>query len=413
MKPSVFDKLSTTASAVLKETIKRYPNRENYSRGQLYHTGIDMGLTEGKFKELYSDQFKVSRGVYAFNIPEITSEAASVKVMEVDTKPKSKTKSKPMNVSTSKTQTVDIGEADEVFVPKSDSCYIPWGNYTDVVSIIKSRQFYPTFITGLSGNGKTMMVEQACAKLKREYIRVQITPETDEDDLLGGFRLVNGETVFSYGPVVKAMRRGAILLIDEIDRGSNKLMCLQSVLEGKPLLLKKTGELVAPQDGFNIIATANTKGKGSDDGRFTAATILDEAFLERFVDTIEQNYPPARTEMKIVLKHMDKYGKVDEEFADRLITWAEIIRKTFADGGVDEVITTRRLCHITQIFSIFDDRLKSINRGIARFDEETRAAFTDLYTKVDAKATSSDPNMFDAVEQLLNTAKSADDEIPF
>ena len=262
---------------------------------------------------------------------------------------------------------------------------MPWGNFTDVTEIVRSKQFYPTLITGLSGNGKTMMVEQACAKLNREYVRVQITPETDEDDLIGGFRLVAGETVFSYGPVVKAMKRGAILLIDEIDRGSNKLMCLQSVLEGKPLLLKKTGEVVRPADGFNIMATANTKGKGSEDGRFTAATILDDAFLERFIDTMEQDYPKASVEKKIVMKHMDKFNKVDTEFCDNLITWAEIIRKTFADGGVDEVITTRRLCHIVQIYSIFGDKMKAITRGIARFDEDTKAAFADLYTKVDAK----------------------------
>lgn len=366
--------MNDIAVSVLSATQQKFPEKEQFSRGDIYHTGRAMGFTEAKFKELFDDKYKVGHGKYAFNIPEGTRAVVS----NVDPISKKITPQK----ETMATKSIDDGD---VYVPAKDECYVPWGNYTDVTDIIKSEQFYPTFITGLSGNGKTMMVEQACAKLKREYVRVQITPETDEDDLIGGFRLVDGETVFSYGPVVKAMKRGAILLIDEIDRGSNKLMCLQSVLEGKALLLKKTGEVVKPKSGFNIIATANTKGKGSEDGRFTAATILDDAFLERFVDTMEQDYPKAAIEKKIVMKHMDKFNKVDEEFADNLITWAEIIRKTFADGGIDEVITTRRLCHIVQIYSIFNNKMKAITRGIARFDEDTKAAFADLYTKVDAK----------------------------
>ena len=366
--------MNDIALSVLSATQQKFPEKEQFSRGDIYHTGRAMGFTEAKFKELFDDKYKVGHGKYAFNIPEGTRAVVS----NVDPISKKVTPQK----ETMATKSIDDGD---VYVPAKDECYVPWGNYTDVTEIIKSEQFYPTFITGLSGNGKTMMVEQACAKLKREYVRVQITPETDEDDLIGGFRLVDGETVFSYGPVVKAMKRGAILLIDEIDRGSNKLMCLQSVLEGKALLLKKTGEVVKPKSGFNVIATANTKGKGSEDGRFTAATILDDAFLERFVDTMEQDYPKAAIEKKIVMKHMDKFNKVDEEFADNLITWAEIIRKTFADGGIDEVITTRRLCHIVQIYSIFNNKMKAITRGIARFDEDTKAAFADLYTKVDAK----------------------------
>ena len=376
--------MNNIASAVLAETKKRFPTQEVFSRGDIYFTGREMGYTESKFKELFDDKYKVSRGKYAFELTAV-KDAPSVQVMEV---PEKQSPKKDMTTQKS----IDDGD---VYVPAKDECYIPWGNSTDVVEIIKSGQFYPTFITGLSGNGKTMMVEQACAKLKREYVRVQITPETDEDDLIGGFRLINGETVFSYGPVVKAMKHGAILLIDEIDRGSNKLMCLQSVLEGKSLLLKKTGEVVKPAAGFNVIATANTKGKGSDDGRFTAATILDDAFLERFIDTIEQSYPNAKIEKKIVMKHMEKFQKIDEDFADNLITWAEIIRKTFADGGVDEVITTRRLCHIVQIYSIFNDKMKSITRGIARFDEDTKAAFADLYTNVDEKVITSQSSEID------------------
>jgi len=274
---------------------------------------------------------------------------------------------------------------DEVFVPQKDQSFVSWGHFKDVVSVIKSSIFYPIYVTGLSGNGKTMMVEQACAKLNREYVRVQITPETDEDDLIGGFRLVNGETVFNKGPVIKAMEKGAILLIDEIDRGSNKIMCLQGVLEGKPVLIKKTGEVINPSNGFNVIATANTKGKGSEDGRFIAATIIDEAFLERFTITLEQPYPSSNVERKIIINHMQKFNCLDESFADNLTVWSETIRKTFADGGVDEIISTRRLCHIVQSYSIFGDKLKAIQLCVSRFDEDTRDGFLDLYTKVDAE----------------------------
>ena len=249
---------------------------------------------------------------------------------------------------------------DTAFVPARDQHFVRWGNYKDVEQIIKSTNFYPTFITGLSGNGKTMMVEQACAKLGREYIRVQITPETDEDDLIGGFRLLDGDTVFNKGPVIKAMERGAILLIDEIDRGSNKIMCLQGVLEGKPVMIKKTGQVIKPANGFNVVATANTKGQGSEDGRFVSATIIDEAFLERFIITMEQPYPNVSTERKIIDKHMEKFSCSDSSFTETLVTWAETIRKTFEDGGVDETISTRRLCHIVQTYSIFNDRQKAI-----------------------------------------------------
>ena len=265
-----------------------------------------------------------------------------------------------------------------------DPTFVAWGSYHDIVKVIKSEMFYPVYVSGLSGNGKTFMVEQAAAKLNREFIRVQINPETDEDDLLGGFRLVNGETVFSKGPVLKAMENGAILLLDEIDRATNKIMCLQGILEGKPVLVKKTGEVVKPAKGFNVIATANTKGKGSEDGRFTAATIIDEAFLERFTISVDQKFASPAIEKKILLKHFDKFGAKDDEFVQKLIDWADIIRKTFYDDGVDEVISTRRLCHIVQTFSIFKDRMKAIDLCIARFDDDTKEAFLDLYSKVDA-----------------------------
>ena len=273
---------------------------------------------------------------------------------------------------------------DEVFVPDFDPTFVPWGNFSEIVKVLKSGMFYPTFVSGLSGNGKTFQIEQACAKLNREYVRVQISPETDEDDLIGGFRLIKGETVFQKGPVIKAMEAGAVLMIDEIDRGTNKIMCLQGVLEGKPVLIKKTGEVVEPADGFNVIATANTKGKGSEDGRYSGATIIDDAFLERFTITLEQTFPTMATEEKIVMKHMSKFEKVDEEFAKLLVGWADAIRKTFYDEGIDEVISTRRLCHIVQTFSIFGKRDKAIALCVNRFDDDTKEAFIDLYEKVDA-----------------------------
>ena len=273
---------------------------------------------------------------------------------------------------------------DEVFVPEYDPTFVAWGNFNEIIKVLKSGMFYPTFVSGLSGNGKTFQIEQACAKLNREYDRVQISPETDEVYLIGGFRLIKGETVFQKGPVIKAMEAGAVLMIDEIDRGTNKIMCLQGVLEGKPVLIKKTGEVVEPKDGFNIIATANTKGKGSEDGRYSGATIIDDAFLERFTITLEQTFHTMATDEKIVIKHMQKFEAVDEEFGKLLVGWADAIRKTFYDEGIDEVISTRRLCHIVQTFSIFGKRDKAIALCVNRFDDDTRAAFIDLYEKVDA-----------------------------
>ena len=264
-------------------------------------------------------------------------------------------------------------------IPEKDDSFIKFGNFADLKKIIQSRLFYPSFITGLSGNGKTLSVEQACAQLGRELIRVNITIETDEDDLIGGFRLINGDTVWHNGPVIEALERGAVLLLDEIDLASNKIMCLQSILEGKGVFLKKIGKWVAPTDGFTVIATANTKGKGSDDGRFIGTNVLNEAFLERFPVTFEQSYPSPATEAKILSKLCD-----DDQFTSRLVDWADIIRKTFYDGGVDEVVSTRRLVHIVRAFSIWKDRQKAIQVCLNRFDDETKAAFMDLYDKVDA-----------------------------
>ena len=272
-------------------------------------------------------------------------------------------------------------------VPEKDHTFVPFGNYTDLKKIIQSRIFYPTFITGMSGNGKTFGVEQACAALNRELIRVNITIETDEDDLIGGFRLVNGETAWHDGPVIEALRRGAILLLDEVDLASNKILCLQSILEGKGVFLKKTGQYIQPAAGFNIIATANTKGKGSDDGRFIGTNVLNEAFLERFALTIEQDYPTPATELKIIEGIALDLGIEDRDFCKSLVDWADIIRKTFKDGGVDEVISTRRLVHIIRAFSIFGKKEKAIKSCINRFDDEVKEVFWDLYTKLDVDAT--------------------------
>ena len=269
-------------------------------------------------------------------------------------------------------------------VPAPFEGFVAWGNFSKIEKVVKSGLFYPIFVTGLSGNGKTLMIEQVHAKMKKELIRVNITIETDEDDLLGGFRLVNGETKFMPGPVIEAMERGCTLLLDECDLGSNKLLALQPVLEGHGVYLKKVNKWVKPKEGFNVMATANTKGKGSEDGRFIGTNILNEAFLERFAITMEQPYATAATEKKIVVNSMKKYGEVDEDFANNLITWAEVIRKTFYDGGVDEVISTRRLDHIVKAYAIFGDKLEAIELCVARFDEDTKESFLDLYTKIDA-----------------------------
>jgi SpoVK/Ycf46/Vps4 family AAA+-type ATPase len=272
-----------------------------------------------------------------------------------------------------------IDESD-VSIPAKYPDYVPFGFFKDLTNIVKSGQFYPVFITGLSGNGKTLMVEQVCASLQRECIRVNISIETDESDLLGGPTLVDGNVVNRDGPVITAMKRGAILLIDEVDRGSNKLMCLQGILEGKPYYNKKNGEMVYPKDGFSVIATANTKGRGSEEGRYLSQ-VLDDAFLERFPITVEQEYPDAKTEKKILAPLIE-----DKEFVDNLCQWADVVRQSFLQGAVDEIISTRRLVHIAKAFKIFGDRMKAIDLCVARFDNETKEAFKDLYTKVDAKA---------------------------
>ena len=271
-------------------------------------------------------------------------------------------------------------------VPKKDPVFVSFGNYPDVKSIIKSKMFYPVFITGLSGNGKTMGVTQACAENKRELIRVNITIETDEDDLLGGYRLKDGQTVWQNGPVIEAMERGAVLLLDEIDLASNKIMCLQPILEGSGVFVKKINRFVKPAHGFNVVATANTKGQGSDDGKFIGTNVLNEAFLERFPITFEQSYPKPSVEEKILVATLKAAGKTDNDFCKKLVTWADVIRKTYFDGGVDEIISTRRLVHIIQAYSIFNKKVKAIEVCTNRFDDDTKNSFMELYTKVDAGA---------------------------
>jgi len=277
-----------------------------------------------------------------------------------------------------------LPQIEQNLIPDKDDTFVKFGNFNDIKKIIQSRLFYPTFITGLSGNGKTFSVEQACAQLGRELIRVNITIETDEDDLIGGFRLVNGETAWHNGPVIEALERGSILLLDEIDLASNKILCLQSVLEGKGVFLKKIGRFVKPAPGFNVIATANTKGKGSDDGRFIGTNVLNEAFLERFPVTFEQEYPAPSVEQRILEKISQTLGVTDVDFCKRLVDWADNIRKTFYDGGIEEIISTRRLVHIIHAYSIFDNKAKAIQMCVNRFDDETKQSFLELYDKVDA-----------------------------
>ena len=279
---------------------------------------------------------------------------------------------------------VEVQDEQDSYVPAKHSGYVTWGNFNTVRDVLKSRPFYPMFITGLSGNGKTLMVQENCARLKREFVRANITIETDEDDLIGGFRLLNGETVWHDGPVITAMKRGAVLLLDEIDLASNKIMCLQPVLEGSSIYIKKIGKWVHPADGFTVIATANTKGQGSDDGRFIGTNVLNEAFLERFPITLEQSYPGNKMEEKILTNEFSKSDKTEPELVTNLVRWADVIRKTFSEGGCDEIISTRRLVHIVNAYNIFNDKMTAIQLTVNRFDDETKESFLDLFTKIDA-----------------------------
>ena len=385
------------------------------------NVGVDLNnLTKDKLKDISDSvgmafphwitrcsDFKVGRGI--FRVPmvdETPVDSASILKGLQENAPEKPKKTKvvsPNPVSVEKVaepvQTIEISEPAAAYalakgsndysnIPESVATYVPFGHFKNVNSVIKSKQFYPIFITGLSGNGKTMMVEQACAKSKRDLYRVNITIETDEDDLLGGFRLVNGETVWFDGPVVEAMKSGSVLLLDEVDLGSTKLMCLQPVLEGNGVFLKKINEWVKPADGFNIIATANTKGKGDDTGNFIGTGILNEAFLERFPITIEQQYPTPANEKKIMYKMFDQFGIEDNDFADKLVDWADLTRKAYEEESVESLITTRRLVHIAQAYSIFNDKMTAIDMCVSRFDDITKEVFLDTYQKIDADVSS-------------------------
>jgi hypothetical protein len=335
---------------------------------------------------LKSDKYKVDRGVYTLNVDSMDD---TTTVDTTDTKISNDTKAAYI-----------VSSLTDNVVPAKDTDFVNFGNYADIKNIVKSKKFYPVFITGLSGNGKTLAVTQACAESKREMIRCNITIETDEDDLLGGYRLKDGQTVWQNGPVIEAMERGAVLLLDEIDLASNKIMCLQPILEGSGVYVKKINKFVKPKLGFNVIATANTKGQGSDDGKFIGTNVLNEAFLERFPVTFEQQYPTAKVEEKIVAQKLVSAGKRDQKFAHNLVTWADVIRKTYNDGGVDEIISTRRLVHIAEAYGIFRNKMKAIAVCTNRFDDDTKSSFVDLYTKVDSGA---------SVDQILSDKKAAEE----
>lgn len=350
---------------------------------------------------LEGKQYRVARGKYQLPLQEFNINMAGLALVKSQPMPISEPTMAPITKAIAKISSVARMQEGSI-IPKVNSLYVPFGFFDNMKRIVASKKFYPVFVSGLSGNGKTFMVEQACAQLKTECLRVNISPETDEDDLIGGFRLIDGETKWFDGPVVQAMKSGAVLILDEIDRGSNKLMCLQGVLEGKGLFVKKTGEFVEPVSGFNIIATANTKGKGDETGRYMAATILDDAFLERFPITVEQEYPDTKVETKILTKLFASLGITDKAFAENLVKWADIIRKTFEEGAIDELISTRRLSHIAEAYTIFNDKMEAIKYCINRFDGETKTAFLDLYTKIDA-----------GIEITAKTPVPAVDDVPF
>jgi hypothetical protein len=362
-----YEKLNTSQQNTVDSVYKHFGSEE-VSQPEYIKYCQDNKLT---FCFLLNKDYRVSKGLYKLPLP---NQSKQVDIPEV----KQEIIEQPQ---------VSIGTTNnkaENIIPTKDETFVPFGHYKDIKNIIKSKVFYPSFITGLSGNGKTFNVQQSCAELKRELIRVNITIETDEDDLLGGFRLSDGKTVWHDGPVIDAMKRGAVLLLDEVDLASNKIMCLQPYSSLSLVFLKKINQFVEPQPGFNIIATANTKGKGSEDGRFIGTNILNEAFLERFPVTFEQEYPTKKIEMKILNNVLDVYGIKDESFADKLTSWAEVIRKTFDDGGVNELIATRRLVHIVNAFAIFKNKLKAVQLCCNRFDDDTKNSFLDLYTKIDA-----------------------------
>ena len=366
---------------IIQGLLRDFPDGEA-SRQELMDWATNCGLSKYAPSFVWTPENSVRRGV--FRIPTLDENGNLLTLARP--MPKAPVVETPMVESPNISNVIEFPKTEtESYVPSKVKGYVKFGHYNDIKTIAKSGQFYPIFITGLSGNGKTMMIEQVHAEIKKELFRVNITIETDEDDMIGHYALVDGRTVWQDGPVTMAMERGATLLLDEVDLASNKIMCLQPVLEGNPLLIKKEGRIVRPAPGFTVMATANTKGKGSEDGRFIGTNILNEAFLERFPVTVEQEYPSVSVEKKIVIKLMENLGCVDEEYAGKLVDWADLIRKTFYDGGVDEIIATRRLVHIVHAFAIFKDRMKAIAMCVARFDDQTKEVFMDLYSKLDEK----------------------------
>ena len=395
MKKDINTMLNTKQQEFVDYAIKKFGSNE-LTTAQLKEANANFGCKYAPQWLIKNADFKIGKSL--FKLPSEGDFATDVKVESKGEAEKVLTTKAPETKTVSEAAYVVSSLTGDI-VPKKDPVFVSFGNYPDVKSIIKSKMFYPVFITGLSGNGKTMGVTQACAENKRELIRVNITIETDEDDLLGGYRLKDGQTVWQNGPVIEAMERGAVLLLDEIDLASNKIMCLQPILEGSGVFVKKINRFVKPANGFNVVATANTKGQGSDDGKFIGTNVLNEAFLERFPITFEQSYPKPAVEEKILNSTLKASGKSDKDFCKKLVTWADVIRKTYFDGGVDEIISTRRLVHIIQAYSIFNKKMKAVEVCTNRFDDDTKNSFIELYTKVDAGA---------SAEQIAEQQRQAD-----
>ena len=385
--------------------IKTY-GKDELTKNELKAANKEFGYAYAPQWLTKNKHYKIGRGL--FKLPNIDDKVVDKK--EVVSKPKVvEEKDNKVNEAA-----YIVSSLTGDIVPKKEVTFVSFGNQPDLKSIIKSGMFYPVFITGLSGNGKTLGVTQACAENRRELIRVNVTIETDEDDLIGGYRLREGQTVWQNGPVIEAMERGAILLLDEIDLASNKIMCLQPILEGSGIFVKKINKYIKPKTGFNVIATANTKGQGSEDGKYIGTNVLNEAFLERFPITFEQKYPSVKIEEKILIKNLEKSGKKNKDFCQKLVTWADVIRKTYFDGGVDEIISTRRLVHIIQAYTIFNDKQKAIEVCTNRFDDDTKNSFVELYGKVDAGATAEqiaeESRKAEVAEQVKDNESESDDE---
>ena len=387
--------LNTKQQEFVDYAVKKFGSNE-LSVSQLKEANKHFGCKYAPQWLIKNADYKVGKSL--FKLPTEGSEVSNITNVQSGEAEKVLTSKAPESETVSEAAYIVSSLTGDI-VPKKDPVFVSFGNYPDVKSIIKSKMFYPVFITGLSGNGKTMGVTQACAENKRELIRVNITIETDEDDLLGGYRLKDGQTVWQNGPVIEAMERGAVLLLDEIDLASNKIMCLQPILEGSGVFVKKINKFIKPAHGFNVVATANTKGQGSDDGKFIGTNVLNEAFLERFPITFEQSYPKPAVEEKILVNTLKTSGKSDQDFCKKLVTWADVIRKTYFDGGVDEIISTRRLVHIIQAYAIFGKKMKAVEVCTNRFDDDTKNSFIELYTKVDAGA---------SAEQIAEQQRQAD-----